>query len=108
MNTAPQPIVPKPPLIVVQPSGTPQKSIRLSLGDVSGLKVAELKEELIKRGLNRNGNKSAPIKRWIDALDKNVPLVENMTNEIRDNLAGDTFHGGAHCTMIDQDGDVIE
>ena len=31
-----------------------------------------------------------------------------MKNEIRDNLAEDTFHGGSHWTMIDQDGDVIE
>ena len=31
-----------------------------------------------------------------------------MTNEIGDNLAGDNFHGGAHCKMMDQDGDVIE
>ena len=44
----------------------------------------------------------------MDALDNNVPLVENMTNEIIDNLAGDTFHGSAHWKMIDQDGDVIE
>ena len=44
----------------------------------------------------------------MDALDKNVPFVENMTNEIRDNLAGDTFHGGAHFAMIDRYGDVIE
>ena len=31
-----------------------------------------------------------------------------MKNEIRDNLTGDTFHGGSHWTMIDQDGYVIE
>ena len=31
-----------------------------------------------------------------------------MTNEIRYNLAGDSFHGGAHWKMIDQDGDTIE
>ena len=78
------------------------------MDDVSGLKILESKEEIIKRGLNRNENMSALIKRLINALDKNVPLVEKMTNEIRENLAGDTFHGGAHWTMIDQDGDVIE
>ena len=61
------------------------------MDDVSGLKVVELKEELIKRGLNRNGNNSALIKWLMDALDNNVPLVENMTNEIIDNLAVDTF-----------------
>ena len=44
----------------------------------------------------------------MDALDKNVPLVENITNVIRDNLAGYTFHSGAHWKMIDKDGDVIE
>ena len=44
----------------------------------------------------------------MDALDNNVSLVKNMTHEIRDNLAGDTFHGGSHWTMIDQDGYVIE
>ena len=77
------------------------------MDDASGLKVVELKEELIRRGLNRNGNKSALIKWLMDALDNNVPLVENMTYEIRDNLAGDTFYGGSHLTMIDQDGYVI-
>ena len=44
----------------------------------------------------------------MDALDKNAPLAENITNEIIDNFAGDTFHSGAHWTMIYQDGDVIE
>ena len=44
----------------------------------------------------------------MDALDKNVPFVENMTNEIIDNLTGDTFHGGAHYIMIDQYGDFSE
>ena len=44
----------------------------------------------------------------MDALDKNVPLVENIGNEIRDNLSGDKFHGGAHWKMIDQYRDVIE
>ena len=44
MNTAPQPILPTPLLAVVQTSGTPQISIRLSVDDVSGLKVVELKE----------------------------------------------------------------
>ena len=44
----------------------------------------------------------------MNALDKNIPLVENMTNKIRDNLAVDMYHGGAHWTMIDQYGDVIE
>ena len=39
MNTSPQPIVPTPPLAVVQTSGTPQTAIRLSVDDVSGLKV---------------------------------------------------------------------
>ena len=58
--------------------------------------------------MNSNGHKSALIKKLMDALDKNVSLFENTTNEIRDNLAGDTFHVGAHWKMIDQDGDVIE
>ena len=40
MNTAPQPILPPPPLAGVQPSGTPQTSIRLSVDDFSDLKVA--------------------------------------------------------------------
>ena len=31
-----------------------------------------------------------------------------MTNEIRDNLAGDTFHDGVHWTIIDQDRYVIK
>ena len=44
----------------------------------------------------------------MDELDKNVPLVENMTDLTRNNLAGDTFHGGDHWTMIYQDGDIIE
>ena len=44
MNTAPQPIGPTPPLVVVQPSGIPQTSIQLSVDDVSGLKVVELKK----------------------------------------------------------------
>ena len=78
------------------------------MDDVSGLKVAELKEELTNRELNRNGNKSALIKRFMDALDKNVPLAETTTNEIIENLTGNTFHGGAHWTMIDKDGDFIE
>ena len=41
------------------------------------------------------------------ALDKNLLLVENIINEIRDNLAGNTFHGDDHWTIIDQDGGFI-
>ena len=70
MNTARQPIGPTPPLTVLQPPGTPYTSIRLILDYVSGLEVVELKEELIKRGLNRNRNKPALIKRLMDTLDK--------------------------------------
>ena len=55
-----------------------------------------------------NGNKSALIKRLMDALDKNVTFVENETNEIRYSLTGDTFNGSANLTMIDKDGYVIE
>ena len=80
MNTSPQTIGPTTPLAVVQPSGTPQTSILLSVDDVIGLKVVGYKEGFIKRGLNRNKNNSALIKRLMDALDKNIPLVENMTN----------------------------
>ena len=77
MNTEPQPIGPTPLLVVIKISGTPHTSIRLSADDVSGSKFVELKEEIIKRGLNRNENMSALINRLINALDKNVPLVKN-------------------------------
>ena len=38
MNTAPQTIGPILPLVVVQPSGTPQTQIQLSVDDFSSLK----------------------------------------------------------------------
>ena len=40
MNTAPHSIGSTPPLTVVQPSGIPQTSIRLSVDYVSGFKVS--------------------------------------------------------------------
>jgi len=67
-----------------------------------------LKEELIKRGLARSGNKPVLIERLKEAIRRNAPLVGNMTAEIRNNLAGDAFNGGAHWAMVEQDGDVIE
>jgi hypothetical protein len=79
----------------------------LALDDISKMKVAELKEALLKRGLSRNGNKKVLVDRLKDALTNHAPLVLNLTNEIRDNLAGDAFHGGAYWTMIPQDGDII-
>ena len=79
----------------------------LSEEDVDKMKNTELKEELIKRGLARGGNKPVLIERLKEAIRMNVPLVGNMTAEVRNNLAGDAFNGGAHWAMLEQDGDII-
>jgi hypothetical protein len=101
-------LVPQPIVEAIVPDTTSNiQTAVLDINSVGQLKVAELKEELLKRGLSRNGNKQVLLNRLKDALTNNVPLVLNMTTEIRDNLAGDTFHGGAHWEIVPQDGEVI-
>ena len=79
----------------------------LSVEDVDKLKVSELKEQLLKRGLSRSGNKPLLVSRLKEAVTNNAPLLLNMSNEIRDNLAGDTFNGGAYWEMVPQDGETV-
>jgi hypothetical protein len=100
-------LVPQPIVEAITPDTSNTQTALLDINSLGQMKVAELKEALLKRGLSRNGNKQVLVNRLKDALTNNVPLVLNMTTEIRDNLAGDTFHGGAHWEIVPQDGEVI-
>lgn len=85
--------------------------LTLSAEDMQKLKVAELRNELRKRGLATFGNKAALRDRLKDAIERNVPSMhdiggENDAGQHR-NQADPTYDVGSHWMALEQDGDII-
>ena len=87
------------------PENVAEKSI--TMDEVMKMKVPELREELKKRGLSTKGNKAAYVDRMKDAIEKGLPLLENLTTEKVNNLAGDSFSPGAHWEPLVCEGEYI-
>ena len=64
------------------------------------LKVPEFGEDLNERNKNTRGNKPWLKERFLDALAKNVPLVENQDRNIVDNTAGKAFDNHTYWDLI--------
>ena len=64
--------------------------------------------ELKKRRIKTTGKKSELVSMLTDALAKGVPLVENLTKEKAENLAGDHFSPGAYWEELVCDGEYVK
>lgn len=89
-----------------------QQAVVLTVEEARSLKVAELRIELRKRGIAVSGNKAILLERLIDAINKNVSIVEEGDDgrgrEMQQNQADPTFDVGSCWEYLEADGDVIE
>ena len=75
--------------------------------EASKLSVNALKEELKNRGLNVRGLKVVLQGRLKDAIEKGVPLIQNMSKEKIANMAADAFSLGAYWEELECDGEYV-
>ena len=80
----------------------------LSSESIDKLKVNELKLELKKRGMNAKGKKEELVLRLKEAVEKGVKLIENLTPEMSQNMAGDSFSPGAYWKLLECDGEYLD
>jgi len=101
--------VPPQSLLVPTPTeAAPPVTPLLSEDDVKKMNVNELKAALTKRGMRTNGKKADLTGRLVDAVQKNAPLLQNMSATILDNRAGDDFDNQAYWKIMEADGDAID
>lgn len=73
------------------------------------MKVVELRLLLRDRGLIQNGNKQELVARIIEAIKNDVPVVQNMSQEMRESLVcNSVFPVGTHWTLLEADDDVVD
>ena len=101
------PIVP-PPISSVEPDRQNVAEKLVSSDEVPKMPVKDLKIELKKRGIKNTGKKAELVSLLTDALAKGVPLVENLTKEKAQNLAGEHFSPGAYWEELVCDGEYVE
>ena len=92
---------------VVQPNPAPPPPI-LTHGAIDGLKVIELQLELRRRACPVRGKKAELVVRLKEAVDRNMPLMQNLDQETLDNLAGNGFSLGAKWEIEAPNNDVVE
>ena len=72
------------------------------------MKAPDVINELKIRGLSTKGKKSELVSRMKDAIENNLPILENITKSKAQNMAGVEFTPGAHWEELACDGDFIE
>ena len=75
---------------------------------IKKMKVMELRSALQERGITKNGLKAVLVSRLEEAVEKNVPLIQNCTPEVIENRAGGDFAAGAYWKKIDTEAEVID
>ena len=97
----------EPAPLATHPSPNPTN---LTVAAVMQMKMKELKDELVKRGLSVRGRKRELQDRLKEGIVSNVPMVLNANNNItsavapqEQNLAGDTFDTGARWELLSAD-----
>ena len=80
----------------------------LTSDDINKMKVMELRSALQERGKTTNGLKAVLVSRLKEAVEKNVPLVQNRAPEVIEHRAGGDFAGGVYWKKLDPEAEVID
>jgi len=75
---------------------------------IDKMKVVELRLELEKRGISKNGLKADLVGRLKEAVAKNVPLLEDRPEVEVANSAGIGFEPGAYWQLMEQEGEELD
>jgi hypothetical protein len=79
-----------------------------TIEEAEKMKVAGLKDELKKRGLDVRGKKDELKARLKEAIEQKLPFVDNTTKTNTTNLAGDTFSPGAYWEELECKGEYVD
>ena len=71
------------------------------------MKAVELRSALQARGKTTNGLKKLLVSRLEEAVEKNVPLIQNRAPEVIEHRAGGEFAAGAYWKKLDPEAEVI-
>ena len=82
--------------------------VTLTDKQINGMKVLELRQELEKRGMSKNGLKSVLVERLKEAIRNNVKLIKARPNHEVENIAGDGFDSNAYWKYLEQTGAEID
>lgn len=96
---------------VVPEEKKPENSSPVSMLDnamIEKMKVLELRKELGKRGLSKNGVKNMLIARLTEGIEKGVTLLSERPEIEVKNRAGIDFEGGAYWKLLDSKGPEID
>ena len=82
--------------------------VMLTDEQINGMKVLELRQELEKQGMSKNGLKSVLVERLKEAVRNNVKLIKARPDHEVENIAGDGFDGNAYWKYLEQTGAEID
>ena len=80
----------------------------LSDENIDKMKVSELRVELERRGMSKNGLKAVLIQRLKEAVSQKVPLLTDRPDDEVANNAGDGFDGGAFWQLLEPEGPELD
>ena len=108
------PVEPEPVLVLTDGGENRENTIPeiaqpvLTEAVIDVMKIVELRSELGKRGMSKNGLKAVLVERLKEAVAQNVPLLENRPDHEVANNAGDGFDGGAYWELLEADGGEVD
>ena len=76
--------------------------------NIDKMKVSELRVELERRGMSKNGLKAVLIQRLKEAVSQKVPLLTDRPDDEVANNAGDGFDGGAFWQLLEPEGPELD
>ena len=80
----------------------------LTVEDIKKIKVIELKTALKDRNLSCCGKKAELLDRLIEAIESGAPLLKNMSDQKRGNMAGEGFSFSARWVLKEPNVAAIE
>ena len=79
----------------------------LDADKINGMKVAELRDELKKRGIRVTGKKSELQTRLLEGVLAGVEVLADRPVEESNNSAGDAFHPGSYWKLLEPSGPAV-